>query len=153
MPLDTNSRKFKTERYDLVTLTGVVPAAGNAYVWNVPDNRVVHIIAAYFRITTSVVVADRWPFVQVLTGGVADVGHAPVMQSQAANLTMNYFLTSGIVPVDLTGAVPATSTYCSSLGCYMELKHGEQFRIGIFNIDVADVFTHIRFRYREWEED
>lgn len=153
MPLDTNSRKFKTERYDLVTAAGVAPGAGNSFVWNVPDNRVVHIIAVTFRFITGIVVADRWPFVQVQTGGVADIGHVPVMQAQAASLSMTYYLTSGIVPVDLTGAVPAIPGRISSLGCYMEIKHGEQLRIGVFNLDAADVIDNVRFRYREWEED
>lgn len=155
MPLDTNSRKFKTERYDLVTVTGVAPGAGNPFTWNVPDNRVLHIIAVYFRLVTSVVVADRWPFVQILTGGVADIGHVPVMAPQPASLALSYYMTSGIVPVDMhaAGVVPAVPICISSLGCYTEIKSGEQLRIGMFNIDAGDSLTHVRFRYREWEED
>ncbi|MCK4795198.1 MAG: hypothetical protein KAV87_66320 [Desulfobacteraceae bacterium] len=150
MPLEDSPNKFKTERYDLITDDIAAPGAGNPVSWNVPDNRVITVVSVTFQFATSVVVADRWVWIAVQTGGVDAMCVSPVMQLQPANTTITYYMTKGIAPIDLTAVV---GMIVGPLACGTDIKAGEQLVIVAENIDVGDVFSAVRVRYCEWTED
>lgn len=153
MPLDESPNKFKTERHDLITVDVGDPGAGSYLRWNVPANRVIVVVGIAVELHTTVVVADRWLYPCIQTGGIQTMLISPAMQSQPANTNLTYYLSKGIAPIDLQGAAPGIAMVVGPLSCAMEIKFGESILIAVQNIDVGDTLTDIRIRYWEWMED
>ncbi len=148
MPLNASSNKFKTERYDLITEAIPNPGVGNMGSWTCPTNRVVEIISVFSILHTSVVVANRRLYLCLDSGGVT------------THFTLSFFnLTAGLaiafifsLDIDRQNRA-ANGLNLDPLAAAFELKGGEHLLIGAYNWDVADWFTGLAIRYREWRED
>ncbi len=150
MPLDTSPNKFKTERYDVVTVEIPDPAPGAAVNWALPANQVLHIVGICFRFVTNVTVVNRWPYVYITTGGGLDMHRNPVMALQAQNIDMFYAMEVGWPFLDLTAV---EDLKVGPLLDYLELKTGEELHIAAYNMVGADRFSDILIRVRQWRED
>jgi len=153
MPLEDSPKKFKDDRYDLITVDVAAPGAGLPATWNVPANRVVAVVGITVELYTSEVVADRWLYACIRTGGAQTMLICPVMRAQVANTHIAYYLHKGIAPIDLTTATPAIAMIVGPLTCAMQIKYGESVYIVVQNMDADDYIEDIRIRYYEWEED
>ncbi len=152
MPLEDTPNAFKGDnRYDLRTVEVPAPGAGNVLSWNVPAGLVVHVTCVTFRLATSLVAGERWPFVCTQTGVALTMNPCPVIDLLPPNTTRTYYLTTGIPAVDMV-TVPACNMIVGPLGCCLEIKDGEQLGINCWNMDAADAIDQVRIRFREWRE-
>lgn len=150
MPLDTSPNKFKTERYDVVTVEIPDPAPGAEVNWAVPANQVIHIVGVCFRFVTNVTVVNRWPYLSITTGGALFMHRNPVMALQTASIDMFYAMEIGWPFLDLTAV---ENLRVGPLLEFLEIKTGEEFRIRVYNMVGADRLSDILIRVRQWQED
>lgn len=150
MPLDTSPNKFKTERYDVVTVPIANPALGAHVNWAVPANQVIHIVGIYFRLVTGAAVVDRWPYVYITTGGANAMHRNPVMALQTATVDMFYAMEIGWPFLDLTAV---EDLKVGPLLDFLEIKTGEELHIDAYNLNAGDQFSDILIRVRQWQEN
>lgn len=150
MPLDTSPNKFKTERYDVVTVPVAAPALGAIVIWPVPAGQVVHIVGICFRYVTGGAAANRWPYAFITTGGANAMHRNPVEALQTANIDMFYAMEIGWPFLDLTAV---EDLMVGPLVDYLEIKDGQDLRIDAFNRNAGDQFSDILIRVRQWNED
>jgi hypothetical protein len=150
MPLATSSRKFKTERYHVYTLSVPNPAAGADVLWSAVDNTVAQIMGLSFGFTTANVGIDRWVFVENLSAAGDHVQRSVSLGPQALNVGRDYYFTRGVNPVDMTAVI---GTFQCPLACDIEIHGTDQLCISAVRIDPADQFVYIDLRIREWNID
>ena len=149
MPL-TDPSTFKEGRYRLTTLDLPDPGAGNQLEYVIPDNTVIHVIGVYFQLLTAVTPADRWPYVCVTTVAGQTMQVCPSAALQNASKNISYYFSPGIPAVDMNAVITLVT---APLTCCMELYDLDRFCIRLGNIQLLDVISNARIRYKEWSEN
>jgi hypothetical protein len=150
MPLGTSPNKFKTERYNVYTLSIPNPAAGADVLWSAVDNTVAQIMGVSFGFTTANVGIDRWVFVENLSAAADHVQRSVSLGLQTLNVPRDYHFTRGVGPVDMTAVIGA---FQCPLACDLEITGTDQLCISAVRINAADQFSSIDLRIREWNID
>jgi len=150
MPLATSPNKFKTERYNVYTLSIPNPAAGADVLWTAPANTLAHIMGVSFGFTTANAGIDRWVFVENLSAAGDHTQRSVSLGLQVLNSGRDYYFSRGVNPVDMTAVIGA---FQCPLACDIEIHGTDQLCISAVRIDPADQFVYIDLRIREWNID
>lgn len=149
MPLNTSPRKFKTERYDMITEIIPNPAVGAVGTWACPDNRVVEVLSVIFVLNSCGVAGNRYPYMALERGGLTShFTLSNVFLAPAGNYSYRFSL--GIDAVDLSAT---NGVVFEPLAAAWEMKAGDNLLIQAYNFNAGDWFSGLRLRYREWKED
>lgn len=150
MPLNSSPNKFKTERYNIETIRVANPAAGADLLYLAPANTVVEIVGVSFGFVTSIVVADRWVYIEHYSAANYHTQRTSALAVQAASTGRDYFFTLGVPNLDKR---PTVEEFQQPLSPKIEVTAGDRFRISARLIDAADQFSNIDIRIREWNID